>query len=489
MKKMSVFATLALLVLGLAGVAQAAEIKATGKWQIESQWNNDLDFFNDGANNSPKSFHIEQRMRTKFEFIASENLKGVLDTQIGSQAWGAGMYSVGSGRTPNTTATGANGAGNGNIMLRQGYIDFKWPGTKVNFKAGFQTVSLPAAFGGGSPILDDQVGAVVVSTPITDNVSLLAGYARPSDVNTFGSTSNGVSAGSIDVVFAAAPISFTGFNIAPYAAFMYGGSGSTAANLVGLNSVNSVTAGTGARGYWGGAAFTMTALDPFKVMADFHYGKVTYNNNIKNTEGGRSGWMADLAVDYTGLSMMTPEVFFVYSSGEDGQNKDSSSRMPTLGNPQSWNVNNSLFFADRNFISGTSTVSTGGSYGGGARGPMGFWTAGVSLKDIKVFDKFSHTFNLLYARGTNDPNYLLNASNQIATAGYGVFMTTEDSLWEVDLNNKYNIYEGLDLLLDLSYINADFNKTYWSKVNAKYGTDQATNDSAYRVALGLSYAF
>ncbi len=495
MKKMSFFGVVALLVLSIAGIAQAADIKATGKWQIDAYWNNSMNFESMAKD---QSFRIEQRMRTAFQFIANENLKAVLDTQIGSNSWGNGLYQVSAGRTPNSTATGSNSAGNGNIMLRQGYIDFKWPSTPVNFKVGFQTLGLPAAFGGGSAILDDQVAAAVVSTPVVDGVKLLAGYARPYDGNNFGSTSS-ITTGkgsSADVGFVAVPVDyFKGFSIVPFGAFMYAGSnaagaftGATSQNGFGSAGANS---SVGVRGYWGGAAFTMTAFEPFKVMADINYGKATYSNyTLQNSDdGGRQGWLGDIAVDYTGLSMMTPEVYYVYSSGIGGTNANKDGRMPVMGNPQSWTINNSFFFADRNMITGYNTTSAGGanSY---VRNSMGFWATGLALKDIKVFDGFTHTVNLMYAKGTNDHNSIM-ASRRAAgvAAGYGVVLTDKDSLFEVDLQNKYKIYDELSLQLDLGYINANFDKDTWRTVNANYGNNDLLNSNAYRIAMGLTYSF
>jgi hypothetical protein len=307
-----------------------------------------------------KSFRIEQRIRTAFQFIANENLKGVLETQIGSNSWGNGLYQISAGRTPNDTARGSNSAGNGNIMLRKGYIHYKWPDTQENFLGAFQTLTLPAAFG-GSAILDDQVGAAVVSTPITDNVKLLAGYARAYDANNFGSTANVDGNGTQgDVAFAAVPVDFSGFNITPFAAFMYAGRQAAGANAgpattIGFNSFGA-NASVGARGYWGGAAFTMTALEPFKVMADFNYGKVTYSNYTlpDSTDGGRQGWLFDLAVDYTGLSMMTPECTSC-TPPATARMTIRTAACRWMGNPQSWTINNSFFFSDRNLISGNNT--------------------------------------------------------------------------------------------------------------------------------------
>ncbi|HWR03953.1 MAG TPA: outer membrane homotrimeric porin, partial [Humidesulfovibrio sp.] len=447
-----------------------------------------------------QSFRIEQRMRTAFQFIANENLKAVLDTQIGSNTWGNGMYQVSAGRTPNaTTAGGANSAGQGNIMLRQGYIDFKWPNTAVNFKVGFQSLSLPAAFGGGSAIFDDQAGAAVVSAPIVDGVKVLAGYVRPYDANNFGSTAAVQGHGtSADVGFLALPIDyFKGFSIVPFGAFMYAGgqaaaAGTGATSQIGFQSAG-VSQGEGTRGYWGGVAFTMTAFEPFKVMADFNYGLATYNNwslGAPNADkGGRQGWLADIAVDYTGLSMMTPEVYYVYTSGTGDGNGNKDGRMPIMGNPQSWSINNSFYFGDRNMITGFNTTSAGGSNGAGTRNTMGFWATGIALKDIKLIDGFSHTLNVMYAKGTNDADSLKRNRTSGMSSGYGVYLTDKDSLFEIDLQNKYMIYDALSLQLDLGYINANIDKDTWRVVNANYGNNEMLTSNAYRAALGLTYSF
>lgn len=286
--------------------------------------------------------------------------------------------------------------------------------------------------------------------------------------------------------------------ITPFAAYAYAGkdtyaSGIGAPALPGFASGNS-SVNQSMRAYWGGVAATVTALDNFKFMADFNYGKAAYSNN-QTANKGRSGWLADVAVDYTGLKMMTPSAFFVYSSGEKGNSTDGgqsgSNRMPVVGNPQSWAVG-SFFFGDRNFLPGIPSSA------GYVRNVMGFWTAGVSLKDIKLIDKFSHTAHLLYVQGTNDKRFITeNGGNlnltgaQANLANYGGFLTTKDSLWEVDFNTKYMIYDELAMNLDLGYINASFDKNVWgtsSKTNrADY--QQYGSEDAYSARLGLAYSF
>ncbi|MBA4356163.1 MAG: hypothetical protein C0405_00380 [Desulfovibrio sp.] len=483
---------LAALVMGSVSSAAAAEIKASGSWQVDAQWLSNVDFQGKGAVSEDKTFNIAQRMRTAFTFIANENLKGVLETQIGDGNWGNGMFAIGAGRsTTSGTTAGAGGSGNGgagNIMLRKGYLDFKWPSTKVNFLVGFQSLSLPSAVGGGSAILDDHFAAAAVVVPVTDGISLVGGYGRLFDANSsYSSTAGGLSGSSTstDAVFLIANLDYKGFKVQPFAAYAnlgadtYApGTGGTA--LAGFRGANSST-NEGIRAYWGGAAFTMTAFDPFKVMADFNYGKATWNNQsaTNKASGGRSGWLADIAVDYTGLSMMTPSFFAAYSSGENGNSthgSGKSERMPVVGAPQ-------------NYALGSFWLQGGDTIFGSFADPsttMGYWALGLSLKDIKLIDKLSHTVHLMYIKGTNDADFLKDtvAGNGVS---YGRFLTTKDSLWEFDLNSKYQIYDELSLGLELGYINASFDKSTWGAVNSDYNT--YGSKSAYKATMLLNYSF
>jgi len=480
---------MAALVVGSVTSASAAEIKATGQWQIEADLNSNWDFQEKGAVSEDKTLNISQRMRTQFQFIANENLKGVLETQIGIANWGSGALGIGAGRSGNLTGTGSLAAGNGNIMLRKGYVDFKWPGTKVNFLVGFQGLSLPSAVGGGSPVLDDQIAAAAAVVPITEGLSLVGGLGRlydsnPSYATTAGSLTGSHSAG--DVAFLYANIDMIkGFSIQPWLAYAnlgsnVAGSGAGATTLAGFNAPNA-SANEGVRAYWGGAAFTMTAFDPFKVMADFNYGKATWNNQgaTNKAEGGRSGFLFDLAVDYTGLSMMTPSVFFAYSSGENGNSTEGSGkseRMPVVGTPQTYA--HGSFWLQGGDTLGASFYSTDTT--------IGYWALGLSLKDIKLIDKLSHTVHLIYFKGTNDADFLKELVPGTG-ATYGQFLTTKDSLWEVDVNTKYQVYDELSLGLELGAIMPSFDKDTWRAVNADYANYGSKN--AYKASLLLNYSF
>jgi len=78
-----------------------------------------------------------------------------------------------------------------------------------------------------------------------------------------------------------------------------------------------------------------------------------------------------------------------------------------------------------------------------------------------------------------------------ATSGaiaYGRTLTTKDSIFEIDLNSKYQIYEELSLGLDLGYINADLDKTSWARALGGVGSENLSKD-AYKAVVMLNYNF
>ena len=466
MKRLILLAVICSFVLS-AAVASAADIKATGNWMVEANWNANWDFQDDVAGTTDpdrSAFGITERADTIFEFIANENLKAVLYTRIDGD-WGRpGTMEMGT--TPNA------------IGVRRAFIDFNYPGTDVNVRAGYQAVTLPNAFGGGSLILDEEVGAAVVSGAITDNVGFLVGYARAFDS---GNTTDANKNAYVDGYVAALPLTFDGISLTPFGMYAPIGDNVTAANAVanfaGLAAQNATTNNGGSdfdNAYWLGAAFTMDLFDPFVIKADLNYGKV--DSDLEQNK--RSGWLFDAALEYKGWDFMTPEAFFVYTSGEDdGNGSKSSDRMPVLA-AQSWAIGSFFFGGDR--LKNGSIQDTN-NY-------MGFWALGLSLKDIQSFaEGLTHDFHLIYAQGTNgkDSYNLGNAGSGTNNynMAYGRTLTEDDDLWEVDFNTGYKVYDGLTLSLDLGYLNLNTKKERWDNINGQKGGD------AWKVSTGILYQF
>ena len=162
MKKLMLLAVLAVFCLGLAGTASAiVDVKATGDWQIAAIWQDGYSMRDVDAGNEESDFDVWQRVRTYFTFIANENLKGVMGLEIGTANWGGTALPLGADQTSI-------------IEVKHAYVDFTVPNSEVNVKAGLLPLALPAG-SVGNPVLDDDVAAAVVSTPLFDGVGLLAG--------------------------------------------------------------------------------------------------------------------------------------------------------------------------------------------------------------------------------------------------------------------------------------------------------------------------
>lgn len=490
MKRLILLGILAAALLGVAATASAADIKATGQWIVEAIWSDNFDLVNNkndnsrsNLNNTEEKFNIWTRVRTQFEFIANENLKGVLATEVGSNKWGSsGTYDLGS--TPTV------------IGVRRAYVDFNWPGTKVNFKAGpLIGVGLPAAVGGGSAIFDEEVSSLVVSAPITDNVSVLGVYARLFSGAGAYSANPTNTHDSMDAFALALPIKFDGFKVTPFGMFAYAENGifnrsnTVTAHTMGLLAQNASTSmQQGIQSWWGGAAIEMTMFDPFVVKADVNYGSLTSKaaGNDSKKQNNMSGWMLDLSVDYTGLSFMTPQLFFAWSSGEDGNattgsNSGAGHRMPMVV-ASSYSLGSFwMSGASGKALAGSTSVGTARS---NLANSMGFWTVGLNLKDITFLEGLKHTFTVMYVQGTNSkdigPVYNTSATD-VNNIQYGQTLTTKDSLWEVDLNTSYAIYKELTAYLELGYIAPSFSKSVWGDSNG--------GDAATKIAVGLGYNF
>jgi len=466
MKRLIMLAVLCAFVLG-ATAAQAADMKASGRVVTEALWADNWNFADGNTETlSESGLEINTRGEVTFSFVANENLKGVMQLRY-TATWGQGNMAIGKGDSDSSKSDYLN--------VRQVYADFTWPDTSVNVKAGYQSVSLPNAIGGGSAILDEEVASAIVSGPITDNVSYLVGYARALSAGT--SPSNQV----LDVYVAALPLNFEGLSFAPFFAYTPIPGTYTAAEVQGaatglasLNATDAAGKDSFDAAYWLGTSFNMNMFDPFVLKGDLNYGAVT--SDIGQNE--KSGWLFDIALEYTGMDFMTPEVFFVYTSGEDGngtKGSGSSERMPTIA-ASSWAVG-SFFFGGASFLG-----DMGGNTNRSAQ--MGFWALGFSLKDIQSFaDGLTHTAHVFYAQGTNDENSVKTAGTVADNYNttYGRTLTEEDHLWEIDFNTDYKIYDELTLVVELGYINLDADTDVWG--NTYDGGD------AYKVATGLNYKF
>ncbi len=427
MKRFACAALLASMLFGAAWSASAAELKTRGSIDVYGQWSQNLYDFNsdisDADNNS-----INQRVRMYFDYVASQNLKGVVGFEIDTD-WGfdAGFGTDQSNRGSSTSTTGS-------VEIKHAYIDFTYPDSVVNIKAGMQAVALPGVF--GSPIFDDDAPAIVVSAPINDMFALTAGFMRGQDTNTDNIVSTPKDK-ELDASFLAAPIKLDGFAITPY--FAYGWVGEDYKTSEAYNV------------WWLGANAELTMFDPLTFAADLMYGSTSGLDENDN------GWYGALAASYK-FDMVTPTLFFTYASGDNDDATDGSEIMPTLS--EGWNI--SPMTGIRAF---STTWDTWGLTGLPQEAGLGMWTAGLKLDKIQFIDNLSHTLVVAYLKGTSDQD-----SAQL--------FDDDSHAWEVYLANTYKIYENLSAVVEFDYFAPSFND---DKIDDE--------DPSAFVAAGFKYKF
>lgn len=508
MKRFTMLALVLALVVAWAASASAAELKVRGAIIADSQWGDGgyASFWaaKDGGNYQDKH-NIEERARIMWDFVANENLKFTMQTQIGTGLWGQGGFGLGQGDGGTNKSTA--------LRVREAYMDFNVPDTDVNVKAGYMLMYLPAANPGGSPILNDESAATaLVTVPvIKDTVSVLVGYTRLWDSTQANNTSNSVTQRNngygmkdeLDAAILAVPVSWNKIDVTPWMVYGWGGKNSLDDAIIagsdrytGLLAPRYNSALTGVNGrafqnnynvWWAGLAATVKMFDPIVFGLDYNYGSLSGMKAVdgaaapwdSNKLAERKGWYVDGFVRYTGLDMVKPELFFAYSSGEDSDPTNGSERMPTLYNG--------------GYALGISWWTGGSNFAqtdmGGDSSHNGFWALGLSMNDITFLQKLSHDFMFMYAQGTNSAD-LLRDPNIIGQQGLafapGHFLTTKDHFFEFDLNTKYKLYDELTAILELGYINMNTNKGLWQDY---LGSTTYKASDAYKVAMGLKYAF
>ncbi|WP_319543536.1 outer membrane homotrimeric porin [uncultured Pseudodesulfovibrio sp.] len=457
MKRLTLLAVALTMVLGMTATSFAApEVTISGNVLVNAVWRDNWDFAdgNSGAVNSEEqALRIQERADLYFTVTANENLKGVLGFRSVRGTWGQGAM-----------ASDESGSGAVNtIDLRDAYLDFNWPGTSVNVKAGLFPVGLPAAVGGASMIQNARTTGVMVSSPITDNVSVLAGWTRLFDDNaTVGVDADNNS--QIDAWILALPLNFEGVSLSPF--FVYAPLGTNAVTSIVTYDVNGLVSQTAIPyasdsvkdAWWLGTDFNLSMFDPFVIRADLNYGKV----NGKEEEYDRSGWLFDIALDYTGFDFMNLSLTYAYTTGEDDDDDNGSERMPVI--IEDWAIGS--FWFGGGLITGDDLDED--------EDGLGFHAVALSATGIQSFaEGLTHDAHIVYAKGTND--------KRAGAMVYGTDLTEEDSMWEIDFNTMYKIYDELTMYNGIGYVNLDADNDVW-------GPNRDGGD-AWKFQLGMVYQF
>jgi len=446
-------------------------------------WTSETPTIRPAGSQTEDRFEIWERFRLRTDFVANEAVKFRLSLKV-EDTWGHGTFTA---ANPTTS-----------IEVYQAFLQFKWPGCDVEVTAGLQPASMPqSSFFAGSVVFDENVSGLVVTAPLIDqHLSMVLAYVRTiSSDRTYAPTTTSVYANE-EAFMLALPITFDGFKAVPWAAYGQGGKGghyfTEAGWAEGLISSGILTVAPYGwknnfiTAMWAGTTVEVTALDPFKFYADVIWGRHGMNEYKKNI---RNGWFIDAAAEYTGLEMVTPQVFGFWSTGEDSSTTNGSERMPFFfpgsgrgaehnGGTQSWNAGNSFLF------DGGQELVKGSNMG---ISPVGNWGFGASLNNASFIEKLTHRLTFAYVHGNNSAkairyaNFILG-SNPIFVMGRDL----TDKEWVIGLNfdTKYMLYENLALILETGWAHpSQFQKSVWGSRLSNKAED------AWKVSFGFKYTF
>lgn len=514
MKKLAVlFLTAGLLFTG-PEFAKAIDFKVKGEWLMTFTGGQAslLESSRQGNKRSTPTqehFTAGQRVRLQLEAVASENLSATVQFQIGAQFWGKASQGA---------ALGADGVA---VKVRQAYIDWMWPDANLKNRMGIQFFMLPNK-AGGPAILASRVGAVVSSFEAAENFSVTGFWARPFNDNYEGekaddSIRHANYLDNLDLFGLVFNLKQDGFELSPWA--MYGFRGrnalwnngndpsltnfATAGNPVftlfpypammnrdGDYTNNSTSKAWGSM-FWAGLPIGITAFDPWNIELDINYGYVEamgrYNaykgamtpDNLKRSSTQRQGWLAKALVEYK-LDWGVPGIYGWYASGDDGNPKNGSERIPSL----CAYGNFTTFLGD----TGYTLVPWHDS----SLDYAGTWGIGLRLRDLSFIEDLTHTFRATWWGGTNSPKmakYMSNAAawNQGWQNWDGPYLTTQDGLLELNLVNKYQMYENLTVYCELGYIANFIDNDTWDKAGNRDSTFR--KQDAWKAQLSFVYSF
>lgn len=516
MKRLSALCLAALWCLALAAPASAIDFRLKGQWWMGfTLW--DSQFTRETRNGDTRNkvtndrFDATQRIRLQLEAVAGESLSATIQFQFGATSWGQAR------------SGGALGADSTNIAkVRQAYLDFTPPDLPLKTRMGIHFLTLPNA-AGGPAVLDERMTGISTSWEFNENVGVTAFWGRPFNDNYPGRAAHGISdyhAGyldNMDLFALILPLRSDGLSVSPWA--MYGIQGRNAFRAASAdnqywmagNPIYTLRpypatmpgnmdfpygAGTSkAWGslFWAGLPVIWNGLDPWNFEFDFNYGVVEpmgrstatrYTGAAHDVAGDRrcstrrEGWLVKGLVEYR-MDWGVPGVLGWYSSGDDGNPKNGSERLPSV---VPWG-NFTSFMGDGNL--GWKWQDLNVSY-------AGTWGAGIQIRDMSLVEDLTHTFRAVWWGGTNSPSMVKYMDTAYAwengSDGFnGPYMTTSDGFLEFNLVNVYRMYENFDINLELGYIANFMDNDTWKKAGRRDSSFE--RQDRWKCQLVFAYSF
>lgn len=446
--------------------AYSTEVKLSGFWDVSTYWI-DTSFMKSTSNNF---FGSNQRLVLQTIFEATDYLKGVVLLRLNND-WGVRANDA------DASYGGSIGTDGRGVNVRYSYIDWVIPQTDINVRMGLQGFAFPG-FVADSAILDSNATGITCNAPLNDNIGLTGWWIRPYE---------GKNKATMDTVGLSIPFIFHELSITPWG--VYGRIGKNVFNMKQQYGQPNqllfpfIWTPTGpqqlkdyANIWWCGLTGLYKFPIPFSVAWDFNYGH--QSSNIKKFN--RSGWYAALLAQYQ-FTGVTPGILGWYTSGDKSNLHNGSKRMPTYdSNWTGTSMGFDGYWQDR----GTGATVAGND-------PTGTWGLAAQLMDISFIEKLKQNLRLAWYQGTNNKKvanqYAAFAVNNhtLPRNGFltpnGLYLTTKDSVVEVNVNSFYKIYEHLTLGLELNWMHLKLDKKLWNSHD--------TVSNAYRFICTLRYKF
>jgi hypothetical protein len=496
--------------------ADGVDIKVKGTYEFAFGWvwNNSN---GDNVNNSQAARDVRdplearQRIRVQVNFIINEYLQGVWGLEA-TNTWGR---SVGGAGAETGGAMDADGA---NIVTRWAYLDWLIPNTPVQVRMGIQPVALPSTRI-GTPVLNTDIAGVVISSPTPlDWLSVTAFWLRPYDAYASDRYANGGTAPNItyggsdrfdetDAFGFILPLSFRniGLEVKPWFVFANVGASSGIYERVfelGTQGVPAINRDDRTHGIWAGINFDFKLLDPLTFGLDVMYGNLHKNNlgTLNNATGARGadnlvgtrGWFIaatlDYKLDFGSNFSVTPGIFGWWASGDSlsGAENGQLGRLPNIGT-------NGGAFKPTSF--GTAgygnSIGQWGECGDVVGTGLGTWGVGIQLANATFIKDLSHTLRFAYYRGTNDsdiPGSNVWGAQVFKYRDDNLYLTTNDSVFEINFDHTYKIYENLTAALELGWLHLNSDEETWGP-GAVNGSEGHESTNAWKAQLLFTFAF
>lgn len=485
--------------LFLAAPASAVDFKISGQWLVGFEYSNVMPRHSRHTGND--YFGAMQRFRVQMEAVASEQLSGTVQLELGKVEWG------------NASTGGALGTDGKIAKVRFAYIEWMIPNTEIKVRMGLQNIALPGVISnyGLSPIFGKEMAGIVVNSPIYHgnnfSIDATAFWARPYNDNATNPKWTWLD--NMDNFAIILPIKGDGFSIKPY--FMY--------SMMGKYSMTDVAASMGdsgivaprgglmpvmgdshyyswfqnnyvegldrkwGDGIWAGLAAEVNLTDALKFSFEGIYGSTDWGdvkhytgfNDGKNKtlEVKREGWYVGGKLEYK-FDWGVPGIIAWYGSGDDDNPYNGSERLPQYNTP--WAVS-SLGFGGGVYDDMTWKVL--------GHNPSGLIGVIAQIDKLSFIEKLNHTLRFGYYWGTNSSDMPKKANMTYPTRADGpsAYLTTTDDAWEVNFITNYKMYENFTISLDCGYVRLNLDDDTWR------GAQKANWQDNYRAGLAFNYSF